>query len=241
MYLFLSIYSVHLLTFVSSTGCLFLALTVARLFSRKKVEKRKKMRQAKMRHASALPPRASRPPSVSPTPARAAPLGHRGTEPPVALVPWRGDVETVTDCSFFLFLSYCHPHNFAVFLLTGLQEVGVGGTPVAHPGKCLTIFLRENKKCMGSSAVKETSADPSRPQVAAWSPPPSESPGAWGMCWAVSLGPSGLLGAPPGLVPVHPRATCSPPRLGSTLGRPQDPGWEGAPSDGPCSLSHSML
>lgn len=65
MFLFLSIYSVHLLTFVSSTGCLFLALTVARLFSRKKMEKRKKMRQAEMRHMSALPPG---PPGLLPPP-----------------------------------------------------------------------------------------------------------------------------------------------------------------------------
>ena len=77
---------------------------------------------------------------------------------------------------------------------------------------------------MGSSAVNETSPDPvSQPQVAAWSPPPSESPGAWGMLWAVSLGPSGLLETLPGLLPMHPRVMCSPPMLESALGSPHGP------------------
>lgn len=90
-----------------------------------------------------------------------------------------------------------------MFLLTGLQEVGVGGTPVAHPGKCLTIFVRGTKSVRAPLRWRRLC----RPRLSLrWLPGPHRPPRALGLgvCWAVSLGPSGLLGAPRGLGPVHP-------------------------------------
>lgn len=103
--------------FVSGTGCLFLALTVARLFLEKKWKKKKKKKsETSGDETSECPtPSSSRPPSAChPTSLglhlRATVGQNRPAGP--GLLAWRcGDC----DCSFFLFLSYCHPHNFAVF------------------------------------------------------------------------------------------------------------------------------
>lgn len=116
------------------------------------------MRQAEMRQTSALPPAPPGlpwPPTLAPTPWGCT-FGHRppatvGQNRPAGPGPlmWgRGDVET--DCSFFLFLSYCHLHDDAVILLTGLQEVGVGGSPCCPPWEVpnhfLNFILKEKQK-----------------------------------------------------------------------------------------------